>query len=148
MYEILLTLHLVFGIAWAGAGLLLGLVLIPAIARAPKEDRGIARTLMPKVTPFMASTSGMAMLTGLGLLWVTGRFADFVSPGTLLALFALVLVAGHGAYAAREIKEFLSLIEAGDDAEIKAFAGRFSLFAVAVTLVVVLIMSGFAIGHI
>lgn len=148
MYEILLTLHLVFGIAWAGAGLLLGLVLIPTIARAPQEDRGIARTLLPKVTPFMSSTSGMAMLTGLGLLWVTGRFSDVISPGTLLALFALVLVAGHGAYAAREIRAFLALVEEGDDARIKGSASRFSLFAVAVPLVVVLIMSGYAIGHI
>lgn len=148
MYESLILIHMVFGVAWAGGSLFVGLVLIPGLARAKPEEKGLALRMLPAVTPFMGSTSGMAMLTGLGLLWVTGRFSDFVSPGTLLGLFALVLVAVHGAYAGREVRTFQNLLETGDEARLTGFARRFSWIAIAVALIVVAIMSGYAIGHI
>ena len=147
MYEPLIPLHMIFGIAWAGSGLFLALVLFPALVKASAGERGIARDLLKKVKTFMAVTSGIAMVSGLLLLWVTGRFSDFWSPGTLLALLAFVILAAHEGYSAKETRRFLASVETGDEIGIASTARRFGWITAAAAVIVILIMSGFALGH-
>ena len=148
MYEPLIPLHMIFGVAWAGAGLFLGLVLCPALVREPAAGRGGLGVLVKKVRTFMAASSGMAMVTGLLLLWVTGRFGEFWSAGTLLALLAFVILTAHEAYSGKATRQFREAVEASDEARLASIAQRFGRLSIAAAVLVILIMSGFALGHI
>ena len=68
------VLHILFGAVWLGAAVFVSLLLMPAVREAGPEGGKVMMGLGRRRVPvFIATVSGMTVLTGLWLYW---RFTD------------------------------------------------------------------------
>jgi uncharacterized membrane protein len=74
------VLHILFGAIWLGAAVFVTLLLMPAVREAGPEGGKVMMGLGRRVPVFIASVSGLAVLTGLWLYW---RFTDGLDPSLM-----------------------------------------------------------------
>jgi hypothetical protein len=98
-YPMLILLHVAFGILWAGAGVVLGLFVLPSVLDAGPSGgavmAGVLRRRMPLVLTIAAA---IVVLSGLRLfmlrfsaVWVTTPEGLVLSLGAILGVGAFVL---------------------------------------------------------
>jgi uncharacterized membrane protein len=74
------VLHILFGAIWLGAAVFVTLLLRPAVREAGPDGGKVMMGLGRRVPVFIASVSGLAVLTGLWLYW---RFTDGLDPSLM-----------------------------------------------------------------
>jgi hypothetical protein len=102
MYAIIIGLravHIVTGVLWAGAALFINLLLGPSLSAAgPAGGRVMTELRQRKYHDVLAVASTLAILSGLGLLWVDSAGLSrlwFRAPaGLVLSLGGLAATAG------------------------------------------------------
>jgi uncharacterized membrane protein len=159
------VVHILFGAIWLGAAFFMSFLLMPALREAGPDGSKVVQGLgRRRIHVFIASISGITVLTGLWLYWrFTGGFnpADSASmggrvfgAGGVLGLVAAVIA---GSVVGRNMKRVVALLAQMDRTEA---AGRAALMdqllhhrqkaasgarIVAVLLIVTIVLM--AIGH-
>src|SRR5688572_26579415 len=128
------VLHIVFGALWLGAAVFVSLLLVPAMRDAgPDAGKVMLGLGKRRIVTFIASISGLTVLTGLWLYW---RYTDgfnpafFRSPGAhifgtggVLGIIAAVIASS---VVGRNMKRAIALLK---EAETTDAAARPALMA-------------------
>jgi hypothetical protein len=97
-YVVLISLHVLFGIFWAGAAVAIGLFIIPAVLDAGPAGgavmAGVAKRKLPLV---LVIAGGIVVLTGVRLYMIRFSAPWLTSPeGIVLTLGGLLALAAYG----------------------------------------------------
>jgi hypothetical protein len=133
-FSVLRALHILVAALWVGAGALLALVVMPAIRESGAAGGTVmAAAVRRGLVPFMASTGGLTIVSGLLLyfLWSSGTMSLHSRGGLVLMLGALAGIIAAilgGAVLGRATKQLAALANAPADAsreaQIAALHGR------------------------
>lgn len=95
----LVFLHVVFGVVWAGGGVVLGLFVIPSVVEAGPAGGAVMAGVMKRKLPIMMTVAGLVtVLTGARIYFV--RFSTewlrtpegiAITIGALLAIEAMII---------------------------------------------------------
>jgi uncharacterized membrane protein len=97
-YPVLILLHVLFGILWAGGGITLGVFIVPSVLEAgPAGGAVMAGAVRRRMAVVLTMSAALVVLTGVRLFMLRFSTAWLGSPeGIVLTLGALL---GLGAFA-------------------------------------------------
>jgi len=118
------VLHVLFGAIWLGAAVFLTFLLMPAMRQAGPAGGKVVQVLGRRIPAFIASISGLTVLTGLWLYW---HFTDGFDPGLSSTMGGRVFGAGGvlglaaaiigGSVVGRNMKHVVALLDQMDRTE-------------------------------
>jgi hypothetical protein len=118
------VLHVLFGATWLGSAVFLTFLLMPAVRQAGPAGGKVVQVLGRAIPVFIASVSGLTVLTGLWLYW---HFTDGFDPGLSATMGGRVFGAGGvlglaaavigGSVVGRNMKAVVALLDQVDRTE-------------------------------
>jgi uncharacterized membrane protein len=169
MNELFLTLrvfHVLFAAAWLGGAVFTAFFLMPAMQEAgPDAGKVMAALMRRKLPAYIASVSGLTVVTGLYLYWhftsgfdpalSASRGGQVFGAGGLLGIVAFILAASGVSRSMKQMMKLMGQAASTTDASARsalieratALRRRARTFATIVAVLLIFAIMAMAAGH-